>query len=320
VLAGCLSVLVAVPAVGQQNPVVRDFAVGTASRYRIQLKARSEVEGSRPVQIGVKTYVAPFSRSAEGQLSWQASRRVLSVAGDGSAEIEEILEDFQGVEVGEKASDEKDDESKKLLRVVSEALAHWRDKHTLRYRETREGQLLNLTPEGVPALGEELPRLLSLWLLRALRPAVALPATPPRLGDSWQEPRTAQLPNWADVRGSESGEWLPALAAAEPAMRLHIVQQLSGAVVSGAEKPPEGTAYALFHGESLNTLSLGDGRLLSATRSATRELTWTLAPVEGLRERPQFRGRVSVEVEIEACDDTSCPTSDSDPPAVRKRP
>ena len=101
--------LVAASAAGQQKQVVRDFAAGTTNRYRIQLRVRSEVEGKRPVEIGVKTYVAPFSRSAEGQLSWQASRRVLSVGGDGSAEIEEILEDFQGVEVGEKATDEEED-------------------------------------------------------------------------------------------------------------------------------------------------------------------------------------------------------------------
>jgi hypothetical protein len=75
---------------------------------------------------------------------------------------------------------------------------------TLNYRETKAGQLLELKPDGAPTLGEAAPPLLTLWLLRALRPTIALPASAVRFGEPWQEPRSAQLPNWDDVRGSEN--------------------------------------------------------------------------------------------------------------------
>ncbi len=300
-----LLLLVASYAPAQQNPLERDFRVGATSHHRIQLKVRSEVEGSRPVQIGVKTYVEPFSYNAEGQLSWRASRRVVAVDADGSAEIEEVLDDFQRAQASSSTANE---ESEKLLQAMSRDLGRWPPTTllTLHYRETRAGQLLGLTPDGVPPLGEEAPPLLSLWLLRAVRPAAVLPAAPIQVGVPWQEPRTVQLPNWGDVRSSQTGEWLEALESSEPTVRLHIVQEIFGAVVSGAKKPPEGTAQARFHGESLNTLSLGDGHLLAARRSALREITWTLSPIEGLRERPQFRGRLSVEVQIEACNEDPC--------------
>ena len=156
-----------------------------------------------------------------------------------------------------------------------------------------------MNPLGAPLLDEAAPQLLTPWLLRALRPSVALPARPVRFGESWQEPRAVELPNWSEVRGAESGEWLEAAGSEEPAARLHVVQEIFGKIQRGAEMSPEGTAEGRFHGESLATIALSDGRLLAATRSAAREITWLLGPVEGLPERPRFRGRLSVEVRIE---------------------
>jgi hypothetical protein len=290
----------------QQKPLVREFAVGTTSRYRILLTVRTEVEGQQPVQIGAKTYVKPFARSAKGDLSWSATRRVVSVGADGTAEIEEILDGFS-LEVPTLRKKYDRNEQDELQDALSSTLDRWllTEPRTLRYREARTGQLSGLPSDAAPPLDEEAPRVLSLWLLRALRPAVALPNRPPG-ASSWQEPRGAPLPNWADSRGSEAGEWLEAPQTSEPAVRLHVVQQISATVVSGADKPPEGTAHARFHGESLNTLSLVDLHLLGAARSATREITWTLAPVEGLPEPPQFRGRLTVEVQIEFCDEAAC--------------
>ncbi len=301
-------------AAGQERPIERSFPAGTAAGYRIQLIVRSEIEGQQPEQIGVKAYVRAFSRFAEDGLAWTATRRILTLGTDGTAEIEETFGDFQSL-AG--SSTPGDPQAEKLARALRDALSDWKRERSLRYRETRSGQLLELKADGVPSLGEAAPPLLSLWLLRALRPAVALPGAPLLFGERWQEARTAQLTSWAEVSGSETGEWLDVVGAIEPAARLHIVQQLFGTVVAGPEKPPEGTAQARFHGESLNTVSLGDARLLAATRSATREITWTLAPVEGLPERPQFRARLSVQVQIEACNETSCLSAD--PPAVRER-
>lgn len=304
-----------VPSVAaQERPLERSFSVGDTASYRIQLTVRSEVTGQQTETIGAKTYVRPFAQSAENRLNWTATRHVLSVGSDGIAEIEETLDHFEGVAGASAPADEK---AAKLATALREALAGWGATRTLHYRETREGQLLDLKADGVPLLGEAPPALLTLWLLRALRPAAALPRAPLRFGERWQEARSAQLPNWADVSGSETGEWLDARGATQPALRLHVVQQISGTVVSGTEKPPEGTAQGSFHGESLNTVSLGDGQLLGATRSATREITWILVPVEGLSERPQFTGRLAVQIEIEACNEDPCLSPQ--PPVGRNR-
>ncbi len=308
---GVLPGLLAPLAFAQEKPPERSFSAGDSASYRIKLTVRSELAGQRPESIGAKTYVRPFSRAVENELSWTAARRVLAVNADGTAEIEESLGDFASVADTSASADE---ETARLAKVLREALASWGAPRALRYRETRSGHLLELKADGAPLLGEASPALLTLWLLRALRPTVALPV---RLGEPWQGPRTAQLPNWAEVRGAENGEWLAAREASEPAVRLHMVQQLSGIVVSGTEKPPEGSAQGRFHGESLNTVSLGNARLLAATRSAMREIIWTLAPIEGLPERPQFSGRLAVQVQIEACNGDPCLSTE--PPAGRSR-
>ena len=309
--ASALCGFVAAQAAPQEKPLQRTFVAGAAQSYRMTLTVHSDVAGQQPVQIGAKAYVKPFSRSAGGVLRWTATRRVVALGADGSAEVEETLDDYEGP--GESAfhSDEEaakvlDEEARKLGAALHETLARWKEKRTLRYGEAPSGQLFELKSDGAPPLEEPAPPVLTLWLLRALRPGVALPATPIRFGEPWQRPRTAQLPNWTDLRGSESGEWFEVQQASEPAVRLHLVQQISGMVTSGTEMPPEGTARARFHGESLNTVSLADGRLLAAARSATREITWKLAPVEGLPEPPEFRGSLFVEVIIQACDETPC--------------
>lgn len=306
--------------IAQEQPLARSFSVGDTHRYCIQLSVRSELEGQEPEQVGVRTYFRPFTRFTESQLSWRAAQRVLSVAADGTAEIEEKLEEFENVGAGTDTG-EKDQgpEAEKLSKALKDALDRWAQPRTLRYLETRAGQPLGLQPEGVPVLDEAPPALLTLWLLRALRPAAALPARPIQFGEQWQEPRAVQLPNWANVRGSETGEWLEALDSPEPAVRLHVVQQIFGRVASGTDKPAEGSAEGRFHGESLTTVSLADGRLISTTRSAVREIAWVLSRVEGLSEPPRFRGRLSAQVQIHECTNDFRQT-DSARPAVRRHP
>jgi hypothetical protein len=89
-------------------------------------------------------------------------------------------------------------------------------------------------------------------------------------------------------------------------VRLDDVQQISASVTAGAEKPPEGAADASFRGESLSTIALEDGRLVGATRSAARNIVWTLTPAAGLSDAPRFSSRLAVEIEIGNCDDTVC--------------
>ncbi len=314
ILIGSVLSALALPAAAQEKPLERSFFAGAAASYRIQLTVRSEIAGQQTEQIGARAYVRPFSRVVEDGVRWTATQRVLAIGAQGAAEIEETLEDFETLT---SSSNADDPETAKLARALRDAMNDWKRARTLRYRESRTGQLLDLKADGVLQLGEAAPPLLSLWLLRALRPAAALPDKPVRFGERWQEPRTAQFPNWAEVRGSESGQWLDVREASEPAARFLVVQQLFGTVVAGPEKPPEGTAQARFHGESLNMVSLSDAHLLAATRSATREITWTLAPVEGLTERPEFRTSLSVQVVIEVCDETPCLSSGR--PALRQR-
>jgi hypothetical protein len=298
----------------------RRFQAGEVRLYRIQLNVRSELDGDRAETIGAKTYVRPFSRRAEGRWTWRASHRVLRIEPDGSAEIEETLHDFGGP--GAPASPAADPEEEKLRATMNQAMASWvgSGSRILRYRETRSEGAAKVSAEGGPGLGEASPPLLTLWLLRALRPAASLPDRPIVFGDTWQEPRMARIAEWSGVYGTESGEWLEAgnNASSEPAARLLTVQQIVGSVIAGAEKPPEGTARGNFHGESLATLSLSDGRVLEATRSATREISWTLKPVEGLERPPQFRARLSVQIEIQECEG-ACPSDSESPSAVRPR-
>ena len=320
ILASLFLTVVAPLSGAQEKPLPRRFTVGAAASYRIQLIVRSELQGQQAEAIGAKTYVKAFTRAAEDGLAWTATRRIASLGADGSAEIEETLADFEpALESSGDFSASADEATAKLAAALRKTLETWQGAHTLRCRETRAGNLLELRAEGVPTLGEAPPRVLTLWLLRALRPTAALPDRPVRFGEPWQELRTVDVPPWSDVRASESGEWLDAPLGTVPAVRLHIVQQISGSVASGPEKPPEGASQARFHGEALNTVSLLDSRLLGATRSAAREIIWTLALVEGLPEPPQFRARLSVEVQIEACDETPCSISDRGRLTLRKR-
>lgn len=298
------------PALGaQEKPIERTFLPGVTLRYRVRLTVRSEVEGHRPTNIGVSTYAEPFAHAAEAGLSWRVTRRVLSVASDSSAEIDETLDEFKRDE----NVTSKTPEGEALQVALNEALAAWTKLPTLtlRYHETPRGQITGVTQEGAPIFDQE-PPLLTLWLLRALRPTLALPARPFHAGDRWQELRTVQAPPWQEARGTETGEWLTGAGtqAAGTATRLHIVQQIVGVVspvpARAGEKQPA-PAEGRFHAESLATIAHlgltdaygGVGNLIDATRSASREVVRVLDPTPGLPDPPRFRARISAQVQIE---------------------
>ena len=295
----------------QSTSALYNHRAKSVTNFRVDLRARIESEIQKPSPIGSKMYLQPISNWLEQDLSWQATRTAISVSQDGSAEIEEKLSNFS-----EKvsASDDTDD-NKKLLADLESAFSTWSAPKTLKYRETRAGQISGLTPESAPPIGESAPRVLTAWLLRALRPTAALPAHPLALGEHWQEPRVVQFTEWTGTSGSESGEWLAIPAGirqrGEPTVKLQTTQEIAGTISGGAEKPAEGSATARFHAESLSTLALDDLRLVSAARSAARDILWTLAPVEGLEKPPQYRGRLFVEVSIQVCDETPCSMASS---------
>jgi hypothetical protein len=301
----CATIILACAAtpLAQDQPLERRFTAGTSSEFRIQLKVTSHVEGQETVTIGASAYVKPFTREASATISWTARVRVASFSAD-SASIEEALDEFE-TQSPSTASD--DPETARLEQALQSSLAKWETPQTLRYHESRAGQATDLNAAGAPELGEQTPRVLTAWLLRALRPEASLPARPLRLDDHWQEPRAVALPAWSNASGSESGQWFAAPNSQSRA-RLDIVQQIDATVASGAEKPPEGDAVAKFHSESLSTVSLDDGSLLAATRSATREISWTLEPVSGLPAPPKFGSRLTVEIQIVSCDENPCST------------
>jgi hypothetical protein len=310
--AGCLLTFAAALVRAQSTPALYNYRAKSVTSFRIDLRARIESEIQKPSPIGSKMYLQPISNWLEQDVSWQATRTVVSVSQDGSAEIEEKLNNFS-----EKLSSSDDtDDNKKLLADLESALSNWNTPKTLHYRESRSGQITGLTAESAPPIGESAPRVLTAWLLRALRPTAALPAHPLALGEHWQAPRTVEFAEWTGTSGSESGEWLVIPAGirqrGEPTVKLQTTQEITGAVTGGAEKPAEGSATAHFHAESLSTLALDDLRLMSAARSATRDILWTLAPVEGLEKPPQYRGRLLVEISIQVCDETPCPVAAGD--------
>jgi hypothetical protein len=139
---------------------------------------RSELQGEQPETIGAKTYVRPFSRAAERRVEWRATRHILSVSAEGAADLEELLDDFGAASAP--SSSPADADAKKLDQSLESVIGKWIEpgSRTLRYRETSTGQLSGLSPDAVPALDEASPPFLALWLLRALRPATALPARP----------------------------------------------------------------------------------------------------------------------------------------------
>ncbi|MGD0840393.1 MAG: hypothetical protein ABSA32_04460 [Candidatus Acidiferrales bacterium] len=286
------------------QPLQVIFSVGATFEFRIQLAVTARVDGEQTETIGAKTYVAPFAREAKSVMTWRAQIRVLSVSADG-AEIEESLDSFAATP----AEIPADPQSARMAQALNAALSGWSQERTIRYRETPSGQTLGIPPDAAPPLDEQSPRLLSAWLLRALRPAAVLPARPMILNDHWQDARAippSALPNWSGASGWESGQWLASASGSKLQVRLDDVQQVSAIVASGPEKPPEGVADASFRGESLSTIALDDARLVAASRSAARAIVWTLTPAAGLSAPPQFSARLTIEIDIENCDETSC--------------
>jgi hypothetical protein len=292
----------------QSQPTLRTFRINKISKFRTTLRIRTEIEGQKPTSIGARTFLQPISTWLEQNISGQATRKIISINPDGSAEIEENLSNYASTTTTSDANENS--ETNKLRAEAESVLNKWTAPRTLRYRETPSGQISGLSADVIPPLDESGPRVLTAWLLRALRPTAALPAHPLTFGGHWQEPRAVQFAEWTAITASESGEWLAPPTGirqrGEPTIKLQTTQEIAGTVTSGAEKPAEGNATAHFHAESLSTLALDDLRVISASRTATRDILWTLAPVAGLGKPPQYRGRLFVEISIQVCDETPC--------------
>ena len=307
-----------------EKPLRRTFRAGDEARYRVRLVVHSELEGPGTVKIGSVTYVKPERHAAESRTSWMATERVVSVAADGSAQIREQLDGFAAPTAAPPAEG-ADAEAAKLSAAVTHTLTEWARARTLVFRVEANGTSKDVAAEGAPELDESPPHLLNLWLLHALRPQATLPERPVQPGESWQEPRRVHIAGWANVGAGETDEWLEGPAGDRAAVRLHVVQEISGHILEGGAKAAEreereeergesgkGQAAAAsarterFFAESLSTIGLEDGRVLGASRSARKEIVEVLPAVEGLPKPPRFRATLSVQVEIENCMENGC--------------
>jgi hypothetical protein len=281
----------------EEKPLARSFQAGATESYRVELTLRNEVHGVSTETIGEKTYVKPFTHAAEATLEWTATRRIGAVGVDGSAEIQESLDRVVARCTGEPAAEHADPELQKSL---EEICRKWNESRTFQYHEGKSGLIRDLPEQEVPKLGEEAPLLLTMWLRRAVRPSVIFPVLPFHVGARSQK---ATRPAWNALEGvgSETTEWLESAGEA-PDPTLHVVQEMSwlSPVNTAALAQPGGEPEAKksFFADSLATVSLLDGGLLMATRSATRETKRTLAPVEGLPEAPQFNAKLTATVTI----------------------
>jgi hypothetical protein len=304
----CLAVAVFVAAAGvfaQQRTLTRHFVAPAEERYQVTLNLKAESHSVATETVAAQTYVTPVVHAAEVKVRWSAVRSILSLQNDGSAAIEETVTPApQHCEEVTQPSDKTDTELQDSLKAFCTL---WLQTESMRYTENDRGVLreaaASVSGNALPPLAEAAPQLLSLWLKRAVRPNVILPQLEMATGATSQQSFQPASSLLKDARGSETTEWLDSQNEV-PAATLHVVQQLlwssAGRATPGAEKtlPPTQKEEAFF-ADSLSTLSLQDGSLLRANRSASRTTTRHVDPVPGLPQPPDFSSKLTLAVTIE---------------------
>jgi hypothetical protein len=297
VLTLTLSVCASHTATAQQKPLTRIFISGAEERYQVTVAIRVETHGISTEKIGDKTYADVFTHEAKGQVNWRSTRKISAVNGDGTASIVEKLDRFQLSCDGDTATKTFDSA---LQQSVQRACAAWQDLAELNYQEETEGLVRSL-PETADNLIDSGSSLLSLWARHAFRPNVVFPKSPFHFGDRAARRIEDFSTDRAKPKGEESMEWLEA-SGEIPAATLHVSQNLtwidSGdrGLTKNVKTRPD--PRQLFYADSLNTISLLDGSLLKAARSATHETKSTLDPVPGLPDVPIFGSKLTITVTI----------------------
>jgi hypothetical protein len=281
----------------QQKPLSRNFVAGAEERFQVTVLIRVETHGISTETVGEKAYAQLYTHEADGEVSWRSTRKIKAVDPDGTAAVEETLDHFA-------VNCEKDPTSKffsaTLQKSVQDTCAAWQATASFRYEEERLGLMRGLSETTAGVLGSD-ASLLSLWVRRAFRPSVILPKGPINFGDRAAHRIEGSSFDRTKPEGEESMEWFEA-PGETPAATLHVSQNLSW-IDSGSKKPatkvgsrpdPRQTFYA----DSLNTISLLDGSLLKASRSASHETKDTLDPVPGLPDAPTFGSKLTITVTI----------------------
>jgi hypothetical protein len=282
----------------QQKPLARHFIAGAEERYQVAATIRVETHGISTEKIGEKTYAKPYTHEAEGQLSWRSTRKMTALKEDGSAAIFESLDQFRANCDG---TPESSDSTPGLQKSVRDTCAEWQTLAQMNYEEEKFGLIRGL-PIPANVHDENGSPLLDYWLRRAFRPSVILPKGPLNFGYQAAHKITNPSGGVSNPEGEEQVEWLEATSDV-PAATLHVSQNLSwmdNPRKSGFNNVDAAPAKRqLFYADSLNTISLLDGSLLKATRSATRETKEVLDPVAGLQDAPTFSSKLTIIVTIQ---------------------
>jgi len=281
----------------QQKPLTRAFTANAEERYQVTATIRVETHGITTEKIGEKTYATPFTHQAEGQVSWRAIRKIATINADGTAAIAESLDQFRA---NCSAALQSPNASPDLQESVQDACANWQTLPQMNYEEEEFGLIRGLPFAAGDLTGPDSP-LLSLWLRRALRPSVILPKAPLHFGDRVAHKISNPSGIASNPEGEESMEWLEA-STDTPAATLHVSQNLSWIdppLKKNASTAGKLSARQFFYADSLNTLSLLDGSLLQASRSATRETKEVLDAVPGLPDAPTFGSKLTITVTMQ---------------------
>ena len=256
--------------------------------------------------VAAQTYVTPVLHTAELNLRWRSVRSILAVNGDGSAAIQETLTPA-GPQC-EEVPQPRDQTDPALQLSLKKFCTLWLKMETIGYTESDRGVLRTATSSAsenaLPPLAETAPQLLSLWLKRAVRPSVILPQLQFEIGATSRQSFHPAANILKNARGSETAEWIDAQGET-PAVTLHVVQQLLWNAPTASETA-NSEAMQLhtqrdesFFTDSLSTLSVLDGSLLRANRSASRTSTRHVDPVAGLSQPPDFSSKLTLALTIE---------------------
>jgi len=290
--------LVSTTASAQHRPLERVFNGPAEEHYRVLISLKAETRSVSTETIAAQTYVTPVLHVAEVRLQWNTSRSIKVVMSDGTAEIQEVINPVRHGCARQNPDARADLNLEASLERSCETLL---SALTIHYTEDRKGLVHESGAASLLELGENTPQLLALWMRRAIRPNAVLPDLPVQAGATTQQTlRPASLLNG---EGSEFTEWVEAQGDS-PALSLHVLQQLLW------DRPLKPTAAPAlqnagnllretFFADSVSTVSLLDGSLLRAFRSATRTTSRILDAIPGLPEPPEFSSKLSVSVEIE---------------------
>ena len=285
----------------QGKPLGRVFTADSEERYEVSVSMKAQTQSVSTETVASTTYVMPVVHSAQVQVTWNARRRILSTAPDGAAKIEETSTPTHPCE---QVAQPRETADARLLESLSSLCAALAAPVSIRYTEDAKGAQRESGVSKLPLdFGEGQPPLLALWLRRAVRPSVVFPSLAFAVGASATQELRPSGELWNNARGSESTDWLEA-ESATPAASLHVVQQLAWdppTQTKSATNVGKGTVpkHESFFADSITTLSLLDGSVVRANRSASRTTSHKIDPVAGLPEAPDFSSRLTISVLIE---------------------